>query len=165
MNYELNEPVAMALEAALTLPEASFVIHRRGLLVEFKTDLLLERVSLKEHGEFRSWQVGANDDHHCHPDLSSVRRIQFDAEAVECQGGRLNYTVWFLSSGDCGNPHRPDGLFSVTLNMPYDDEGQVRTSVLQPMFRLYDQLRSLAVVEASSAFLNSYRSLGAVALS
>ena len=150
------DPVAAALHAALALPDASFVIHRHGLLVEFKTDRLGERLSLYAEGGHRSWQIGAFEDHHCHPDLSAVRRVLFDAEPVPCQGGRLNYTVWFLGAGDCGNPHRHDGLFSVTLNRPYHTDGRPRAHVIGAMFALYDRIGGWPLVEASSAFLRHY---------
>jgi hypothetical protein len=147
-----RDHAAAALEAALGLPDASFVIHRRGLLVEFKTDRLAERVSLYSERGFRSWQVGAFEDHHCHPDLATVRRVLFDAEPVPCQRGRINYTIWFLGAGDCGNPHRPDGLFSVTLNRPYDDDGQPRPHILDAMFALRDRMEGWPLVETSPAF-------------
>src|SRR2546427_10822099 len=134
------DPAAAALEAALGLPDASFVIHRRGLLVEFKTDRLAERLSLYAEGGFRSWQVGAFEDHPCPPDLAAVRRVLFDAEPVPCQRGRINYAVWFLGEGDCGNPHRPDGLFSVTLNRPYHDDGRPRPHILAAVFALHDRM-------------------------
>jgi hypothetical protein len=151
-----HDPAAAALEAALGLPDASFVIHRRGLLVEFKTDRLAERVSLYSEGRFRSWQVGAFEDHHCHPDLAAVRRVLFDAEPVPCQRGRINCTIWFLADGDCGNPHRPEGLFSVTLNRPYDDDGHPRANILDAMFALQKRMDGWPLVETSPAF-RAYR--------
>lgn len=151
MSQSFGDAVADALQAALALPDASLVIYRLGLLVEFKTNLLLERLSLYESGGFKCWQVGPSDDHHCHPDLAAVTAVQFDAEPVSCQAGRLNYTVWFLGSGDCGNPYRPDGLFSVTLNDPYGPRGQ---HAVQAMFALYEQLRGDPLIGASDAFLS-----------
>ncbi|HSV53063.1 MAG TPA: hypothetical protein VLJ57_13165 [Burkholderiaceae bacterium] len=147
------DTVAAALHAALMLPDASFVVFRRGFLVEFKTDRLTERLSLYGEGDHRSWQIGAFEDHHCHPDLSAVRQILFDAEPVSCQKGRINYTVWFLGSGDCGNPYRPDGLFSVTLNCPYDADGRPRRHIIDAVFALFERVRGWPRVEASPRFL------------
>jgi hypothetical protein len=83
-----------------------------------------------------------------------VRSVLFDAEPVPCQGGRINYTVWFLGTGDCGNPYRPDGLFSITLNRPYADDGTARKAVIAPMLDLYAKYRNEAQVHASEAFLS-----------
>lgn len=150
-----TEPVAAVLQAALALTDASFVVHRHGLLVEFKTDRLGQRLSLQRAGSHRGWQVGAFEDHHCHADLDAVRRMLFDAEPVPCQGGRLNYTVWFLGEGDCANPHRRDGLFSVTLNRPYHGDGQPRLHLIGAVFALYDRVRGWPRVEASRAFVDA----------
>lgn len=147
--------VARVLEAALGLRAASLVVFRTGALVEIKTDRLRERLSLYEEDGHESWQVGSFDDHHCHLDLASVRRIAFEAEPVPCQGGRINYTVWFLGERDCGNPFRPEGLFSVTFNRPYDAEGRLLANVVRPMYELYRRERALPFVSATDAFVRT----------
>jgi hypothetical protein len=147
--------VETALAGALALRDASLVIFRRGLLVEFKTEALSPGLSSSVEGEHRSWQIGPFQGHHCHLDLQSVRHIEFHAEPVSCQGGRINYTVWFLADADCGNPYRPEGLFSVTLNRPYAPDGTPRTEIIAPMYALYDDLAGTASVRASSAFLQA----------
>lgn len=147
--------IESVLSDALALKDASLVIFRRGLLVEFKTEGLAPGLASTMEGQHRSWQIGPFDGHHCHLDLGAVRSILFDAEPVSCQGGRINYTVWFLGDGDCGNPYRSNGLFSVTLNSPYAADGTPRTAVIQPVFALYDMHRSNAAVSASDGFLNA----------
>lgn len=153
----VKEPAAAALQAALSLRDASFVVFRSGILAEFRTDQLRTGLCLYTHGARRSWQVGASNEHHFHPDLASVRRVLFDVEPVPCQGGRPNHTVWFLGAGNCGNPHRPDGLFSVTLNRPYDARGRPRADILEAVYALYERIRPWPLVEASEPFLVSYR--------
>ena len=153
----VKEPAAAVLQATLSLPDASFVIFRHGILAEFRTDQLRTGLCLYTHGAHRGWQVGASNEHHFHPDLAGVRQVLFDAEPVPCQGGRLNYTVWFIGVGDCGNPHRPDGLFSVTLNRPYDATGQPRADILDAVYALYERIRPWPLVGASAPFLASYR--------
>lgn len=111
--------VERVLADALALVDASLVIFLRSVLIELKTELLKPGLALAFEGNHRSWQLRPFEGHHCRLDLAAVERFWFDAEPVSCQGGRLNYTVWFLSADDCGNPYRPDGLFSVTLNAPY----------------------------------------------
>lgn len=147
--------VESVLAGAIALKDASLVIFRRGLLVEFKTEALSPGLSSSVEGEHRSWQIGPFDGHHCHLDLEAVQRIEFHAEPVPCQGGRLNYTVWFLGEGDCGNPYRPDGLFSVTLNRPYRDDGEPRPEVILPMYELYETFAWTPSVSASRAFLDA----------
>ena len=99
-----------------------------------------------------SIQLGSEDDHHCHLNLQWVDRVLFSAEPVECQGGGLNYTVWFLSAESCGNPYRNNGYFSVVLNRPY--AGQVpRLEVIQPVLDLYQQFRNESFVDADEIFL------------
>lgn len=145
--------VETVLSEALGLKEASLVIFRRGLLVEFKTEGLAPGLTVSTEGKHRSWQLGPFDGHHCHLDLAAVRAVLFDAEPVSCQGGRINYTVWFLGEGDCGNPYRPDGLFSVTLNQPYDAAGAPRAQIIGPVFALYERHAAAAQVSASDGFL------------
>jgi len=155
--------VERILGDALTLKDASLVVFRRGVLVEFKTDGLGTGLAATLEGRHRGWQVGPFEGHHCHLDLASIETVRFDAEPVSCQGGRLNYTVWFLTDGDCGNPYRPDGLFSVTLNAPYAADGSTRMDVLGPLWSLHDRHASEPVVSASSAFVEARGRLAAAA--
>lgn len=143
------------LTAAIAIKEASLVIFRHGVLVEFKTTRLPADVIESGEGPHRSWQVGAFRGHHCHLDLGAVHKILFDAEPVSCQGGRLNYTVWFLGERDCGNPYRGNGLFSVTLNRPYRSDGSSRQSVIRPVYRLHQSFREHAMVSATDAFVQA----------
>lgn len=148
------EPVCLPLlEEALRLPEASLVIYRDRTLVEFKTDYL-DGVHRYEEDGHVSWQIGGFHDHHCHLSLGAVTRVLFSAEAVGCQGGRLNYTVWFLTPGPSGNPYRRDGYFSIVLNRPYED-GQARLSAIEPVFALYRAFQGLSWVEADARFLEA----------
>jgi hypothetical protein len=147
--------IEAVLAAAIALKDASLVIFRRGLLVEFKTEGLAPGLSVSMEGKHRSWQIGPFEGHHCHLDLAAVRTIVFDAEPVSCQGGRINYTVWFQGEGDCGNPYRSEGLFSVTLNRPYERDGSPRAEVIAPVFDLYERFRDEETVAASEAFLNA----------
>lgn len=148
----LLQSVVTLLKGALALDEASLVILRRGALVEYKTRLLDAEPAVSTEGGHQSWQVGPYEGHHCHLDLTRIVEIWFDAESVSCQGGRTNYTVWFLSSEDCGNPYRPNGVFSVTLNAPYARDGRPRTEVIDPVYSLYDATRHLPGVSGSRAF-------------
>lgn len=148
-----EEQVAALLTAALGLRDASLVIYRPGVLVEFKTDRLTEKVTSFEEQGFRSWQIGAFEDHHCHLNLREVIAVEFDAEPVGCQGGRLNYTVWFSGAGDGGNPFRPTGRFSVTLNAPYTDDGMPKPGIVDQVYDLHDRLAASPLVRASEAFL------------
>lgn len=147
--------VESVLAGAIALKDASLVIFRRGLLVEFKTEGLSPGLSSSMEGEHQSWQIGPFEGHHCHLDLDAVQRIEFHAEPVSCQGGRINYTVWFLSDDHCGNPYRPDGLFSVTLNRPYTDDGVPRREVIAPMYELYETYARDASICATEAFLSA----------
>lgn len=147
------ETVERILEGALALKAASLVIFRRGILVEFKTEMIEPAlIATMEHRQ-RGWQVGPFDGHHCHLDLASIDRVWFDAEPVSCQGGRLNYTVWFLCPGDCGNPYRRDGLFSITLNSPYKEGGAPYVEVIEAVYSLHDRHEDRSGVSASDAFL------------
>jgi len=147
--------IESVLTGAIALKDASLVIFRHGLLVEFKTDGLGPGLTASVEGEHRSWQIGPFEGHHCHLDLAAVRSILFDAEPVSCQGGRVNYTVWFLGEGDCGNPYRSNGLFSVTLNRPYAIDGSPRGEVIGPVFALYEAHGHEASVRATEGFLNA----------
>jgi hypothetical protein len=152
---ETPEPlatVARLLREALALRDASLVIYRRGVLVEFKTDLLLEKLSVWNEEGHRSWQIGAFDDHHCHLALDAINEVHLDAEPVSCQGGRINYTIGFLCDHDCGNPYRPRGLFSVTLNRPYEADGTLRKDILAPLVSLAERAHHCSVVTASREF-------------
>jgi hypothetical protein len=141
------------LREALALPEASLVIFRDRTLVEFKTDRLGGLYRYEEQGHV-SWQVGRFEDHHCHLALGEVASVLFSAEPVPCQGNRLNYTIWFLVSGACGNPYRPDGYFSITLNKPYR-AGVPRPEVIDPVFDLYRRYRRQPWVSADERFLEA----------
>jgi hypothetical protein len=144
--------VARLLREALSLTDASLVIHRGGVLVEFKTDLLPKELSVWAEGRHRSWQIGEFDGHHCHLNLESIGEVHFDAEPVPCQGGRINYTVWFLCEHDGGNTHRPRGLFSVTLNRPYKADGTPRRRIIGQVAALFERERHCPMVTASRAF-------------
>jgi hypothetical protein len=147
------ESVERALVGALALPEASLVIHRRGVLVEFKTAMLQPGLVATLEGDHRAWQIGPFAGHHCHLNLELVTKVWFDAEPVSCQGGRLNYTVWFLVADDCGNPYRPEGLFSVALNAPYREDGSPHVELIEAVYALHDSQRHAVGVYASEAFL------------
>jgi hypothetical protein len=144
--------VLPVLRGALALRDASLVIYRSRTLVEFKTERL-GGVSLYVEDGHASWQIGDFEDHHCHLDLPAVTRVLFSAEPVSCQEGRLNYTVWFLVDGDGGNPYRPDGYFSVTLNRPYAPDGSPRREVIEPVFQLFEEFSTEPWVTADDTFL------------
>jgi hypothetical protein len=150
---EALSPILRVLDDSLALRGASFVVYRARTLIEFKTERLRRRVSAYEEGGHRSWQIGAFEDHHCHLDLDSIERVLFDAEPVSCQRGRLNWTVWFLSNSDAGNPYRASAVCSVTLNRPHTDAGERDRSVVDPMYELFDRVRGLDFVSASRAFI------------
>ncbi len=84
--------------------------------------------------------------------LKAVVRVLFAAEPAPCQGGGLNYTVWFPTGGPSGNPWRRDGYFSVVLNRPYEGNDP-RTEVMAPALALYRRYAGEAWVEANEAFL------------
>jgi hypothetical protein len=157
----MTASVESLLQKALALPGASFVVYRRGLLVEFQTDKLTSGLSRWEEEGHISWQVNGFEDHHCHVDLASIERVQFDAEPVGCQGGRLNFTAWFLAGEDTGNPYRPRAAFSITLNRPYEPDGTPRLQVLGPLVQLFEEVRGLPFVEATEAVRGGARGLGA----
>ena len=141
------------LEDAIRLHDASLVIYRDRTLVEFKTDDLAGLFEYIE-GDHKSWQIGATDEHHCHLALNAVTSVEFSAESAPCQGNRLNYTIWFLVAGGCGNPFRSDGYFSVTLNGPYDGDNP-RWSVIRPVAELYEKYRQQEWVSADQGFVNA----------
>ncbi len=149
------ETVARLLREALSLRDASLVIHRHGVLIEFKTDLLLDKLSVWDQDGHRTWQIGAFDDHHCHLALEAINEVHLDAEPVSCQGGRINYTIWFLCDHDCGNPYRPRGLFSVTLNRPYEADGTLRKDIVAPLVALARRAHHCSVVTASRGFVEA----------
>lgn len=138
------------LRDALALREASLVIFRDRTLVEFKTERLGGLYRYEEQGHV-SWQIGRFEDHHCHLSLGEVTRVLFSAEPVPCQGNRLNYTIWFLVPGACGNPYRPDGYFSITLNKPYR-AGVPRPDVIDPVLDLYRRYAAEPWVDADDRF-------------
>ncbi|MCU0672716.1 MAG: hypothetical protein MUE69_07970 [Myxococcota bacterium] len=155
---------ASVLRAALDLPDASLVIYRRRTLVELKTDRLSEKLSRWEEDGHVSWQIGAFEDHHVHLDVAAVTAVELDARSTSCQGGRLNYTVWFLVDEDVGNPFRPEGYFSVTLNAPYTADGTPRSEILDAMFALHDRFVGSAGVRITERFAlarASWREAGA----
>ncbi|MEL6543081.1 MAG: hypothetical protein AAFQ82_00540 [Myxococcota bacterium] len=141
------------LEDAISLYDASLVIFRDRTLVEFKTDDLAGVFEYTEGGH-TSWQIGAFDAHHCHLALDAVTAVEFSAEPVPCQGNRLNYTIWFLVSGGCGNPFRSDGYFSVTLNRPYKGD-EPRWDVIRPLVDLNRKYRQHAWVRADDGFIRA----------
>jgi hypothetical protein len=146
-----DPPCAPLLDAALKLPDASLVIYRDRTLVEFKTEKLGGLFRYEEHGHV-SWQIGRAEDHHCHLSLSAVEKVLFSAEPVSCQGGGLNYTIWFTTPGPAGNPWRRDGYFSVTLNAPY--RGTVpRTEIIEPLLDVYRRFRAEPWVSADAKFM------------
>jgi len=57
-------------------------------------------------------------------------------------------------SGACGNPYRPDGYFSITLNKPYR-AGVPRPEVIDPVFDLYRRYRRQPWVSADERFLEA----------
>ncbi|MBI5334279.1 MAG: hypothetical protein HZB72_06770 [Burkholderiales bacterium] len=150
-----DDPLCLPLlRQALTLADASLVIFRERSLVEFKTDHLDGVHRLEENGHV-SWQLGAFQHHHCHLALEAVTRVVFSAEPVPCQGGGLNYTVWFQTAWPAGNPHRPHGYFSVTLNRPYlgNVSGAApRLEVIKPVLDLYRRYAQEPWVEIDDAF-------------
>jgi hypothetical protein len=153
-SVESVEPVIVPLlREALALRDASLVIFRDRTLVEFKTERLGGLHRYVEQGHV-SWQLGEFDDHHCHLSLSAVTSVQFSAEPVPCQGNRLNYTIWFLVPGACGNPYRRDGYFSITLNRPYE-AGIPRRVVIDPVMALYRSYADEPWVQADTLFMES----------
>lgn len=152
--------VEAVLTSALSLKDASLVIFRRDVLVEFKTERLQPGLAVCLHGSHRGWQVGPTDGHHCHLNLAAVDRVRFEAEPVPCQRGRINYTIWFLAEGDCGNPCRRGGLFSVTLNAPYAADGSARTEVIVPMLMVYDEYAQRPGIEAGATFIEARSAFG-----
>lgn len=147
-----SEPMCLLLlNEALALKDASLVIYREKALIEFKTERLGGLHRYEEEGHV-SWQIGEFDDHHCHLALGAVTKALFSAEPVSCQGGGLNYTVWFLTAGPSGNPYRRDGYFSVVLNRPYEGN-EPRLEVILPVLDLYRRFSADAYVQADPVFL------------
>ena len=144
--------VENVLADALSLRDASLVVFRRGVLVEFKTQMLEAKLSRCAEPGHRGWQIGPFDGHHCHLDLDSVIQVCFDAAPSPCQGGHLNYTIWFLAARDCGNPYRTDGYFSITLNAPYFENGDPRLDVIEEVHALYALHRHRPGVLANEGF-------------
>jgi hypothetical protein len=149
----LFPPLLELLERALSLPGASLVVYRARTLMEFKTEKLEVKLSRFIEDGHASWQIGAFDDHHCHLDLDAVTSVEFSAEPVSCQGGRLNWTVWFESDDDAGNPFRPRAVCAVTLNAPWTSEGEPRLEVIGPVYALYRVVCDLPGVRADAQFL------------
>jgi hypothetical protein len=143
------------LRGALAFRDASLVLYRHKMLVEFKTEKLGAGLSIYEEDGYVSYQIGDFDGHHCHVDVGACTAISFGAEPVSCQGGRLNYTVWFLVDEDCGNPYRKNAYFSVTLNRPYEADGTVRRDIVEQVFRLYQAFADKPGVVAEASFLQA----------
>ncbi|APZ21222.1 hypothetical protein EGT86_31920 [Burkholderia pseudomallei] len=151
-SVQTMEPVCLPLlHDALALQEASLVIYRDRTLVEFQTEKIDGVHRYVEHGHV-SWQIGGLRDHHCHLALGAVVRVLFSAEPVSCQGGGLNYTIWFLTAGPSGNPWRRDGYFSVVLNRPYAGSAP-RLEVIEPVLDLYRRYRDAPWVQADAGFM------------
>lgn len=151
---ESSEPRSLdLLREALRFREASLVIYRERTLVEFQTEKLAGVFKYVEDGHV-SWQLGEFEDHHCHLALGAVTRVLFSAEPVPCQRGRLNYTVWFLVPGACGNPYRSDGYFAVVLNRPYDGDAP-RLDIIDQVLSLYRRYRHESWVETDELFLRA----------
>ena len=146
-----DPPILPLLREALALRDASLVIFRDRTLIEFKTERL-DGIHRYEEAGHISWQIGDQHDHHCHLSLSAITKVLFSAEPVSCQGGGLNYTVWFLTSGLCGNPYRRDGYFSIVLNRPYSGR-QPRTEVIEPVLELFRHFQHENWVEADETFI------------
>jgi hypothetical protein len=146
-------PILRVLDESLGLRGATLVVYRARTLVELKTEQLRRRVSAYEEDGYRSWQIGDFHDHHCHLDLDAIQEVLFDAEPVSCQGGRLNWTVWFLAKSDCGNPYRPNAVCSVTLNRPYTGAGERDRPVVDAVYAFFDRVRDLGFVSASEPFV------------
>jgi hypothetical protein len=145
------EPRCLALlEQALALADASLVIYRDRTLVEFKTERLGALHRYEEEGHV-SWQIGDHHDHHCHLALDAVHRVEFSAEPVSCQGGGINYTMWFLTRQPAGNPYRRDGYFSVVLNRPYSGNAP-RRDIIGAMLDLYRRFQDQPWVTADALF-------------
>lgn len=148
---EAPEPPSLPLlREALALKDASLVIYRERTLIEFQTEKIDGVHRYEEEGHV-SWQIGGLRDHHCHLALGAVAQVLFSAEAVSCQGGGLNYTVWFLTAGPCGNPWRRDGYFSVVLNRPYTGNAP-RLDVIQPVLDLYRRYQHEPWVQIDAGF-------------
>lgn len=139
------------LKQAVNLPEASLVILRERTLVELQTGQLEGVFKFVEQGHV-SWQIGGYKQSHCHMDLYAITGVQFAAEPAPCQGGRLNFTVWFLTGDRSGNPYKWDGYFSMVLNQPYDEQGAPRAWVIEPMLALFRSHHGEAWVSADKRF-------------
>jgi hypothetical protein len=143
--------VATLLGHTLELRDASLVIYRELTLVEFKTEDLIGVHRIDDQGRV-SWQIGALDSHHCHLALDLVTQVQFSAQPAPCQGGALNYSIWFVVPSFAGNPHRTSGYFSVVLNRPYVGDSP-RHEVIGPLFALYLKFAKQPWVTADEPFL------------
>ena len=150
-----DPPMLPLLREALALRDASLVIFRDRVLIEFKTERLAGVQRYEEAGHV-SWQIGDQHDHHCHLSLGVVTKVLFSAESVSCQGGGLNYTVWFLTAGPCGNPYRRDGYFSIVLNRPYTGNDP-RPAVIDPVLALFRRFKHEPWVVADETFLRVVR--------
>ena len=151
-----SEPwVASVLRETLALKAASVVIFRPKIIVEFKTEELGRGLQYFTQDGHETWQIGEFTSHHFHVDLDSINEVVFNAEPVSCQGGRLNYTVWFMVDWDCDNPYRKGGYFSVTLNSPYNADGSANREVIDPVIALYKRFNNDERVIADAGFLKA----------
>lgn len=149
---QMAEPCCLPLlRDALALKDASLVIYRERTLVEFQTEKIEGIHRYVEQGHV-SWQIGGLRDHHCHLALGAVVSVLFSAEPVSCQGGGLNYTIWFLTAGPSGNPWRRDGYFSIVLNRPYSGNAP-RLEVIEPVLDLYRKTSDAPWVQADAGFM------------
>jgi hypothetical protein len=57
--------------------------------------------------------------------------------------------------GDCGNPYRPSAYFSVTLNKPYTEQGDVKRDIVGQVLDLYRRFEHEPGVSAEPAFLEA----------
>lgn len=147
----IEPPCLPLLRDALALRDASLVIYRERTLVEFQTEKIEGIHRHVEQGHV-SWQIGGLRDHHCHLALGAVASALFSAEPVSCQGGGLNYTIWFLTAGPSGNPWRRDGYFSVVLNRPYSGSAP-RLEMIKPVLDLYRSYCHAPWVQADAGFM------------
>lgn len=147
------------LREALEIKEGSLVVYRFLTLVEFKTGFPEMKLSRFEEDGYVSWQIGAFEKHHLHLDLRKITGAQFKAEETTCQGGKLNYTLWFLVSEDIGNKYFPNGYFSVTLNKPYDEKGEPRREIIGQIFSLWEKYKLYGGIAADETFLSSCHAL------
>ncbi|MCG7877955.1 MAG: hypothetical protein JAY75_12600 [Candidatus Thiodiazotropha taylori] len=155
MDPQAEPWVAEIMRETLKLRDASLVICRPKLIIEFKTEDLGRGLQYFTHDGHETWQIGEFRGHHCHVNLDSIEQVVFEAAPVTCQGGRLNYTVWFMVGWECENPFRKGGYLSVTLNSPYTKAGDPRHEVIDPVIDLYRHYQDHQQVHAEEGFLQA----------